>query len=267
MSVWRILPAPRRGGTAPLPRAPSAKAAKEAKTANAPRKGGARGTVLLQRREDQVEHDAADEDDRHAHGRDVADHDAEINAHPLLLQADLVRDEVLVDEVSGEDAGADRHDGHEDAVGEVVEHIQDAVGSAGRELEMDAVEHAEAERGEHAEHEDEPEHDEAGEPRRTATIASTSEMDEVSAAKKTRMKNAAPIQRPPGRLLNTAGSCTNMSEGPDVPSAFCAASDEAEKAKMDGMMMVAATMANAESQMAICSEDLGTLTSFFIYEP
>ena len=154
---------PRRGGGVP-PRTPPAKATKEAETANEPRKGGARGTVLLQRREDQIEHDAADEDDRHAHGRDVADHDAEIDAHPLLLQADLVRDEVLIDEVSGEDAGADRHDGHEDAVGEVVEHIQDAVGSAGRELEMDAVEHAEAERGEHAEHEDEPEHDEAGEP-------------------------------------------------------------------------------------------------------
>ena len=100
--------------------------------------------------------------------------------------------------------------------------------------------------------------------RSTATIASTKEMDEVSAAKKTRTKNTAPIHCPPGRLLKTAGSCTNISEGPELFRAPCAS---VEKAKMEGMMMVAATMAKAESQMAICSEDFWTLTSFFIYEP
>ena len=42
--------------------------------------------------------------------------------------------------------------------------------------------------------------------RNTETIASASDIDEVSAAKKTSTKNTAPIHLPPGMLLNTAGS-------------------------------------------------------------
>ena len=59
----------------------------------------------------------------------------------------------------------------------------------------------------------------------TATIVSTREMDDVSAAKNTRMKNTMPSHLPPMILLNTAGSWTNISEGPDCVIAFWGSSE------------------------------------------
>lgn len=46
------------------------------------------------------------------------------------------------------------------------------------------------------------------------TIVSISEMEEVSAAKNTKIKKSVPIARPIGMLLNTLGSIINISPGP-----------------------------------------------------
>ena len=84
-----------------------------------------------------------------------------------------------------------------------------------------------------------------------AVHVSTSEMELVSAAKITRMKNTQPMIPPASpMLLNTCGRMMNMSEGP----AFCAtASPEPSAAKVDGMIMKPASSEIPNVVPAICT--------------
>ena len=100
--------------------------------------------------------------------------------------------------------------------------------------------------------------------RSTATMVSTSEIDDVSAAKNTRIKNTAPTILPPGMALNIFGSTTNISDGPDAFIASFATSALAEPAKMEGMTIIAAKMAKSVSQMEICRAEEPMLASFFM---
>jgi len=83
-----------------------------------------------------------------------------------------------------------------------------------------------------------------------AVHVSTSEMELVSAAKMTRMKNTQPMMPPAGpMLLKTCGRMTNMRDGP----AFCAtASPEPSAANVEGMIMKPASNEMPNVVPAIC---------------
>lgn len=53
------------------------------------------------------------------------------------------------------------------------------------------------------------------------TIVSIKEIDEVSAAKNTNIKNAVPTKLPIGMLLNTFGNVTNINPGPVLNFLLC----------------------------------------------
>ena len=98
-------------------------------------------------------------------------------------------------------------------------------------------------------------------------MASTSEMEEVSAAKSTSTKNTVPMMRPPGMPPNICGSTTNISEGPEEFMADSAAAPPPVAEKMAGMTMSEAKTANSESHTAICTPAGWILALFFMYEP
>ena len=84
----------------------------------------------------------------------------------------------------------------------------------------------------------------------TAVHVSTSEIELVSAAKMTRMKNTQPMMPPASpMLLKTCGRMMNISDGP----AFCAtASPDPSAANVDGMIIRPASSEMANVVPAIC---------------
>ena len=92
------------------------------------------------------------------------------------------------------------------------------------------------------------------------TIVSISEMEEVSAAKNTRIKKRVPIAPPIGMLLNTFGSITNISPGP-CPN--CSAVPP-EKANTAGMIISPAINAIPVSKTSIWRTELSNYYLFHI---
>lgn len=96
---------------------------------------------------------------------------------------------------------------------------------------------------------------------KTATIASTREIEEVNAAKKTSKKKIIPNTLPIPMLLKTSVNCINIK---DPPLFDKTSSGLSEKANTAGIIINADTIAKSESHTAICAEEVVILTSFFI---
>ena len=95
------------------------------------------------------------------------------------------------------------------------------------------------------------------------TTASRSEIEEVSAAKSTRMKNKLPTINPigEGKLINTLGKTTNIRPGPADNSSWD------PNANTAGIITSPARIAMIESNIIIWTTLCYISISFFIYEP
>lgn len=85
-------------------------------------------------------------------------------------------------------------------------------------------------------------------------------MEEVTAAKNTRIKNTVPSTVPRGMLANTFGRVMNISPAP----AFKADSSPPEKINTDGTIINPAKKANPVSKISICRTELSRFVDFGI---
>ena len=98
---------------------------------------------------------------------------------------------------------------------------------------------------------------------RTATSVSSSEMEEVSAASNTKIKNTAAITLEKAILSNTFGSITNIKDGP------FASMDESpfENTNTAGTIISPARKATPVSKISTCVTDFSRSAFFGIYDP
>ena len=92
------------------------------------------------------------------------------------------------------------------------------------------------------------------------TTVSMSEIDEVSAAKKTRMKNSVPTNPPKGIDSNTRGRVMNMSPGP----ALILLGSPPLNATTAGIIIRPASKAIPVSKISIWRTLFSMLSSFFM---
>ena len=95
------------------------------------------------------------------------------------------------------------------------------------------------------------------------TIVSISDIEDVRAASKTKIKNTAPIIFPPDIEAKTFGSVINISFGPALRASLF----PPENAKTAGIIIIPEIKATAVSNSSICLTDFSRLSSLRIYEP
>ena len=97
----------------------------------------------------------------------------------------------------------------------------------------------------------------------TATSVSSSEMEEVSAASNTKIKNTAAIMLENAMLLNTLGSITNIKDGP-----FASIEESPlENINTAGTIISPARKATPVSKISTCVTDFSRSAFFGIYDP